>query len=206
MTFGPIDAKREVVPRWRRFRSAAKKAELLSLKQAEVADVETELSEHRKEASENPHDEWITADYLSAALAAEARPVEIGTAATTLLNQTEDPVLQAFAQVVLKSLNDAYTAEPVTLSADPKTEAVFRVQEARTRLRDFPRDAVTRIDLALAHTILGNIKAARKEVSTAIRLAGTNRFVLRSAAAFFIEIEEPDAVSIWSSEHQRYCG
>lgn len=193
MTFGSIDTKREVVPRWRQFRSAAKKAELLSLKRAETIDIESELSEHRREASENPHDEWIIADYLSAALAAEARPAEVGAVATSLLELTDDPSLSVFARVVLDSLDETYALKPLAAASDPRTEAVKQVQNARKRLRDFPRDAITRVDLALAHTVLGNLEAARKEVSAAVLLAGDNRFVLRSAAAFFIEVDEPDA-------------
>src|SRR6185437_13525621 len=47
------------------------------------------------------------------------------------------------------------------------------------------------VDLALAYTVVGDDKKAGRAIRAALQLAPNDRFVLRSAARFFIHIGEP---------------
>lgn len=58
----------------------------------------------------------------------------------------------------------------------------------KRRVRRFPRNAIAWMDLALAQTVLGQGEKAREAVRVALALAPENRFVLRSAARFFVHL------------------
>lgn len=66
------------------------------------------------------------------------------------------------------------------------------VSRLRRFIRNQPRNAVARVDLALAHAILGNSGRAAQEIGVALALAPDNRFVLRSACRFFVHVDDPD--------------
>ena len=67
-----------------------------------------------------------------------------------------------------------------------------RVQKLKRRLRDWPHDALARIDLAREYTILGQRSNALVPISTALMLAPNSSFVVRSAARFFLNSGDPE--------------
>ena len=67
-----------------------------------------------------------------------------------------------------------------------------RIQKLKRRLRDWPHDALARIDLAREYTILGQRSSALGPISTALVLAPTSSFVVRSAARFFLNYGDPE--------------
>ena len=64
--------------------------------------------------------------------------------------------------------------------------------EFRKRLTLEPRNALSWVDLALEHLVQGLPDKSRKSIAVALHLAPENRFVLRSASALFVEIDELD--------------
>ena len=65
-----------------------------------------------------------------------------------------------------------------------------RVASSRVFLASFPDDALEWVDLALAHTVLGNKAAAERAIRVALSLAPHNRFVLRAAARLYVHNED----------------
>jgi tetratricopeptide (TPR) repeat protein len=62
----------------------------------------------------------------------------------------------------------------------------------RHRTKLYPRDPVAWVEVALAQTNLGKIKKAKRAIQVAMQLAPNNRYVLRSAARFFLHAREAD--------------
>jgi tetratricopeptide (TPR) repeat protein len=77
--------------------------------------------------------------------------------------------------------------------AQSRTDDQLRVAELRNIVRRQPRNALRWTDLALAHTVLGNIDAAAKAMRTAISLGNGNRFILRAAARFYVHRNDLEA-------------
>jgi tetratricopeptide (TPR) repeat protein len=65
-----------------------------------------------------------------------------------------------------------------------------RVASSRTFLNSFLDDPIEWVDLALAHTILGNKTAAERAIRVALLLAPHNRFVLRASARLYVHNED----------------
>jgi tetratricopeptide (TPR) repeat protein len=65
------------------------------------------------------------------------------------------------------------------------------VRHVRRGLRRYPWNAIAWMDLSRAYLIIGEHEKARRAVHTALSLGSENRFVLRSAARFFIHQQEP---------------
>jgi Tfp pilus assembly protein PilF len=66
-----------------------------------------------------------------------------------------------------------------------------KIRSLRDRLRQNPRNPVAWLELALSHTTLGHTHHAAHAMRVAMAMAPENRFVLRSAAAFFVHIGDP---------------
>lgn len=73
-----------------------------------------------------------------------------------------------------------------------KEGADIFIREARRLLRIEYKNPVLLIDLARAITVNGRASFARRFVQTAVQLAPENRFVVRSAARYFLHIDEVD--------------
>ena len=71
-------------------------------------------------------------------------------------------------------------------------ERYQRVNKLKHRLREWPRDALARVDLAREYTILGKRDKALKPIVTALALAPVSSFVIRSAARFFLNYGDPE--------------
>ncbi len=65
-----------------------------------------------------------------------------------------------------------------------------RVTSSRAFLNSFLDDPLEWVDLALAHTVLGNKRAAERAIRVALSLAPHNRFVLRAAARLYVHNED----------------
>ena len=65
-----------------------------------------------------------------------------------------------------------------------------RVVSSRAFLSSFPDDPLEWVDLALAHTVLGNRSAAERAIRVALSLAPHNRFALRAGARLYVHNED----------------
>src|SRR6202041_937686 len=80
----------------------------------------------------------------------------------------------------------------------------FQLARLKRIVRRQPRSALQWTDLALAHTVLGNVESARKAIRVAIALSPDNRIVLRAAARFYVCENDLDAArSVLSSDLNR---
>jgi tetratricopeptide (TPR) repeat protein len=104
------------------------------------------------------------------------------------------PQLRALARRVLG--NELRTQPKIAVNLDLSCGRALQgspeISLARKRLRNYPSDAVLWMDLAYFYAGRGLPKKAERAVRIALNLAPGNRFILRSAARFFIHIDRPD--------------
>lgn len=67
-----------------------------------------------------------------------------------------------------------------------------RIHVLKLLSQEQPRNPILWMDLALAYTILGILEKAARAVKIATNLAPTNRFILRSAARFYVHQDDPE--------------
>ena len=75
-----------------------------------------------------------------------------------------------------------------TASQEPN----ISIPKLRRHTSEYPHDAIAWLDLARQMTALGKKRAALRAVQVAVNLAPCSRFIVRSAARFFVHIESPD--------------
>jgi tetratricopeptide (TPR) repeat protein len=111
----------------------------------------------------------------------------------------------AYLEERRKNLNEISSsildsASPKTLIMSPENfienEEVksgrVKISELRSKLSRFPRNPLAWIDLAFFFSSAGNIEKARRAMTIALQTGANNRFVIRSAARFFLHLNEPD--------------
>ncbi|HMF02036.1 MAG TPA: hypothetical protein VKK06_19250 [Terriglobia bacterium] len=117
-------------------------------------------------------------------------------------------------QAEAKELAECVLSEPITgRAAQNQAETILgRAQEPRdsderekirlTKVRTtrFPRDAYAWIDQARLYTILGQYPKARRAVLIALRLAPTDRIIVRSAVRFFAHHGDWDDALFFAKE------
>lgn len=87
--------------------------------------------------------------------------------------------------------------------AERKKEDVYRaIARMKQRLIATPRDAVSAIELARLHVLLGQSVQAMPHIERALAVAPNNRFVLRSAARYFSHLADHHRAleTLWQSE------
>ena len=67
-----------------------------------------------------------------------------------------------------------------------------KIQGLKKRLKLYPRDAISCIDLARVHSSIGQANQASRYVERAVKQCPNNRYIIRSAARFYSHIKEPD--------------
>lgn len=137
----------------------------------------------------------FASDLLSAAFTL-GKHKEAAEAARFLLSQSEG-VPAAARALAWRVLNRGEAgAERLSASEElikPEKDSVRGIiRDLRGRLREEPRNTIAYVDLARAYTLLDNKEQAKRAIEMALRLSPENRFVLRSAARFFIHLDEPD--------------
>lgn len=181
-----IRAPRNIVPRWRLFAATATLGELAATKPGRPLQFDPDMLATLKAQWEIERTVWHATDLLSAAFVV-GKPDEARDAAFFILSNDEGVALPAthLARRIIGH-GDADLNEP--------TEHDWRatVRKARNQLSRHPRNAVRWMDLALAHTILGNRDQAIKCARVALRLAPDNRFVLRSATRCLLHWHDPE--------------
>jgi len=206
MTLVPADRDRYIVPRWRRSSNAASYQELAATRQVDelVEGVDANFLAREAEFERAPG-LWTAADLISAA-AARGIETELVRAAASVVRSHHAPtaalsLLIAGPDVPTPDL----TGSPARLG-QLGDEARERVRIARAELSERPRNAFRWLDLALAHVTLGNVGSGRRAIETSLALAPQNRLVLRSAARFFVHVDDPEQALFWLERSQRLTG
>jgi tetratricopeptide (TPR) repeat protein len=189
------EKERNVIPRWRDFRSTVLLGDLDSVKPAseksrrpsDLSAAVAEWAEHRTAS--------FAGDLISAALVAQDfLPATEASEFVVSLGPGASPQLRALAIRILvgQAPLTPEAIKPLDVSMEPMFRRSIEISGARRRLADYPSDAVLWMDLAFMYAVRGLPKKAERAVRIALNLAPANRFILRSAARFFIHVDRPD--------------
>lgn len=192
MISSTTDDNRDVIPIWRDFESTTATDELRPTRIA-TGEKRTGDIVRLREEFQATGEEYVAADLLSALVANQADMNEIVLVATRLAEFSAKREEPGFESLLLESHGDGHRDLVHDASLSPEFLARIRIAHLRRLLREFPRDAIRRVDLALQYTILGMRPQARREMSIALRLAPQHRFVVRSASRLMIHDEDFDA-------------
>lgn len=184
------DKNRKIIPRWRPFSSPHTQRELDNIRIGERLHVSTESLERAWADWNEFKSISFASDLLSQGMAlGELKGLE--SVARTVL-ATNEPFLEG-AKSIAKRVLQENTNAPV-LPPEPggifQNVAVSRINSLKSRLATEPRNPIKWIDLSLWYTILSQKEKARRAIAVALQLAPTNRFILRTAARFFVHIDE----------------
>jgi len=195
------DPDRQVIPRWRSFKSTLDHGELSSLSlPIDPHDWRGALDELSKDWS---HHKGIStaADLLSAAFVS-GRESDAADAARFLLTQNGVPFgartiaaicLQKLGErgpLITEALSQVDPAEsPVSHSAHER-QFQIEIHTAREQLSNYPRNAALWSNLSRLYASVGSLKKAKGAMRVALGLAPENRFILRAAARLMLHHRE----------------
>lgn len=180
------DKARNVIPRWRDYKSTLLLQELSAFGNAKPIDFDT-LTDLYGDWRRNPT-VWHASDLLSAAIIL-ARTAEIPDILQFLAAHPDSPAYtRQVAERLLDRENIDKTERVAVISALEDVRKI--ISTSRSAAKQDPRNSVFWIDLARGYTILGLQEKACKAVTVALSLSPTNRFVLRSAARFYLHIRQ----------------
>jgi tetratricopeptide (TPR) repeat protein len=189
------DRNRNVIPRWRDFRSTVELGELNASAPTidhtdAVPDLSSVLDDWQKHKTVS-----FAGDLISAALVSGNVMVarEASEFVITLADNVS-PSLRSLARRVLDldSTSSLDTGGHFDLSNINAFRPSPEIANIRKRLVEYPSNAILWVDLAYFYAIRGSIERAERAIRIALNLAPANRFVLRSAARFFIHRDRVD--------------
>lgn len=185
---------RRIVPRWRDFLTTCTLGELdhLSGRVAHIqpsADVPTET----RVSWLSNKSLWHALDLISAAYTVGRVSDPDVLEAARFIRERENACPQAGLELARRILDPGQSFYPVTDAEIVRPERVHtEIHALRTRLVDEPRNSIAWVDLARLYAIVGNLSKAERAIEISCRLAGENRFVLRSGARFFLHSGQKD--------------
>lgn len=184
---------RNVIPRWRDFRTTLELGELENTREREpISPDDREAIARRVEEFEAHGDIWHAADLLSSAYVIGDTESADRARKFILANQEDAPkALVYFASGIS---NEQIPQDASTLKKDDRRRIIHKL---RTRLGNEPRNAILWVELSRLYSLEGNSRRALRAMSTAADLAPDNRFVVRSAARLFLhEHDGPTALKV----------
>jgi Tfp pilus assembly protein PilF len=186
-----VPPDRRVIPRWRSFRATADLKEL-SLAGGVPAQSfqDVGVADRLAEFASSPGI-WVAADLVGVGLML-GRGQDVRAAAEAVLREPASPPgALALARAVL-GLGGDRGARRVAEAESKDTDRSAQIRRLRRGLAGDPRNAVAWTELALTYTIAGQLGKGRAAILTALKAAPHNRYVLRSAARFFVHCGELD--------------
>lgn len=198
MTANTPDNERRLLPRWRTAAAAVALGELrtpvIPTPPVRAVHFEELLAEWRREPTVETAAELVSSGWALNRLA------EVDPAARLLERDGADatPLLRDLSRLALVHLLQPGNAkETPPQSANSLPQVFARIAVLKRRTRRTQRNPIAWMDLAHAHTIVGQHEKASSAVRVALALAPENRFVLRSAARYFVHAHDIErAVSI----------
>lgn len=182
-----------MIPRWRDARTTGALGELDSATQGEARNLGGEdFFEEKIDLWNQQHGLGFAADLVGSALVL-GRFEEADEAAKFIVAKKDKASAAMFA--IASRVLDFEKAVPFENKLSPSQQRpllISTIQESRTKLREDPRNAIAWTDLARAYTSLGADEKANRAMHMAISLAGSNRFVLRSASRLAIHVKDRD--------------
>ena len=177
------DEKRDIIPRWRSFQKTIQLNELANMSAGKVRAVNNDTV-FRKQMSDWERYKKIpyATELLSSALIM-GRNKEVLDVARLVVNSDISDGAKIIARRVLgtKATYQQFSVREIELRA--------WIRLNRQYVEMYPRDPFAWIDLALGFSSVGEKEKAERAILVAVQLAPHDRFVLRSAARFFIHID-----------------
>lgn len=186
-----VDPERRTVPRWRPWREAVRLGDLDAATERRVPqDPNPRDLKRLKVAWEISRALPFAGDFVGAAFAS-GEPAIARDAARFLLSSRSvvSKAARDLAELILgeKAAGPSPLTDPLPVTPEERHK---RIHDLRSSLREFPRNPLAYMDLAREYVSLGQPNAALKPVEIALRLAPGSRFVLRSAARFFLHFDD----------------
>lgn len=186
--------KRNVLPNWRSFVETVRRGEVATLTEKSavpIIPITTYI-----------HD-WSTSrsvatggDLLSAAIMNGQVDIPVVKEAAKFLLDHEDELsaqLKQSAQQVCWGLPEIpKTNESVDALLNNRDDIIRRIRILKQYNKIYTCNPVAYVELASNYTQIGNIGRAKEMINIALRMAPNQRFVSRSAARFFMHIDERD--------------
>lgn len=188
---------RHLIPNWRSFENTAKLGELNGSKGLK-------LDSSFKPDMSDLIDDWqahqnigVAGDILGAALVCNQETNKTVIEIANFVLKNKQLASNAIITAAKNILKPKY--ESIQLSLDienPESfndksillEIYIKINELKGKLIDNPYNPINWIEIARYYSILGQDKKAERSIKNALFLASENRFILRSAARFFVHI------------------
>ena len=196
MSFIIEGMSRNVIPRWRDFATTLDLGELNT-----ATSTREQVTQKLTHSLVNLEEDWnqnrslsFAGDLISAAIHSKSTALVLEAAEFVLDTQRESKPDDPLTKLALRALNETSVAAPnqVVQVLDEDQHLASRIADYRRQLASWPRDAILWVDLALLYARKGILNKAEKAMTVALNLEPANRFVLRSAARFFIHLNELD--------------
>lgn len=177
---------RQVVPRWRSWRTTARLGETASVATGGRAPQPFVADESLARFRTRPN-VGRAGELLATAFNSSYRDNEIDAVAGAHLDSD---------RVLLRQLAQATLSDPVARLEDAAhveyEDPRVRVARLKTVLAREPRNALRWADLAREYTVLAQADKAERAIKVSLQLAPNSRFVLRSAAALYVQIGDKE--------------
>lgn len=205
MQLSPVEERRNIIPRWRSFERTLRAGELTVRRPREGEDAEL------RQAWEKIVSKWKATGTIAQALEAVSAAAVLGRSGEHAMRAAEEvlespasefPGTRAVARHVLGHAGREVaeeTEDGTNIDLARKVDHEQEVHEIRRALRDEPRNSILWVELAREYTVLAVDQKAIRAMENALSLADDNRFVLRSAARFFVHLDDPERA------HQILC-
>lgn len=188
MTVSSGAARRQVVPRWRSWRTTGLLGELAgSGARRELPDsslyVERLLRDYEADPSVG-----MAGDLLNAAIVLGSDDPRVVEVAKDVVQHSDRSALRAIGQAIIEGDGDSQSA----IFQVGETNSARRVHRLREILRREPRNTVRWVHIAREFLALGQTVKAEEAMRIALALSPHNRFVLRSASALYVQTSDLD--------------
>jgi tetratricopeptide (TPR) repeat protein len=185
-----FEKTRHIFPRWRSFESTVGLGELTwppTQEEPDSSGLDVSLANGIVEWEADPS-LWKSLDLLGTATIADRLEDFAGLVAEVRNNPLTPEGARAFFRESQKPVRLELREGSQLTDESLRSE----VKLHRRNVAATPHDPIEWVELARAFTIAGQNEKARRAISAALQLAPDNRFVLRSAARFFIHVGEPE--------------
>jgi tetratricopeptide (TPR) repeat protein len=181
---------RKILPRWRDFWTTAALGQLSpAAANAEASQLPRASEIESRSAWRLNQTLWHALDLVGSALViGDTSDPDVLAAATFLESKGHDcpaPARQLVKRILHPDEQSGINIELPTIS---QSSLRVEIQARRRRLGVEPRNAILWTDVARLYASLGQRSKAEHAIQMACRLAPDNRFVIRSAARFFVHI------------------
>lgn len=177
---------RLIIPLWREFNKSL--FELNPIGQYKHPEIRGDIQEYLTEWNVNKS--IVTAGELISAAIVNGITEE--TAVLQAARYVVDYPLKAPQALV--NASKGMLSIPIPLEGDQKERFSIYAKIAKLKklLSDYPTAAIFHIEIAREYMLLGQLNLAEKHIKIALYFDRNNRFVVRSAARFFIHMEDGD--------------